>query len=208
MAADDTRASLTTISTDGRSARRDRGRIAALDAAIELFEEEQFEPTLEQIAQRAGLSTRSVYRYFEDRDELVRAVIGHKQMQVAPLFQIEELGQGDLELRLVRFVGSRLRLHDAIQATARAMIIRSSSDPVIGELVDFRRSLLRGQVESQFDAELSLMQEPDRRSSLLAIDSLTQFETLDRYRIDLALSIDETQQLLIPAIRSLLGSSR
>ena len=35
----------TSSSTDGRTARRDRGRTAALEAALELFEEANLEPT-------------------------------------------------------------------------------------------------------------------------------------------------------------------
>ena len=208
MTPENLRDPLPSISTDGRSARRDRGRIAALDAAVELFEEENLEPTLEQIAQRAGLSTRSVYRYFHDREDLVRAVIAHRQMQVLPLFQIEALGEGDLAIRLELFVRSRLRLHEAIGATARAMTIKSSSDPMIREQVDFRKSMLLGQIESQFAREFSTMSDHDRRVSSHSIDALTQFESLDRYRVDLGFTIEETHELIVPAIHSLLGTSR
>ena len=50
---------------DGRLARRDRNRIAVLDAAIELFAEGVLDPTPDDVATRAGISARSVYRYFE-----------------------------------------------------------------------------------------------------------------------------------------------
>ncbi|MEJ6739489.1 MAG: helix-turn-helix domain-containing protein [Actinomycetota bacterium] len=83
-------------SIDGRTARRDRGRTAVLEAALELFEEENLEPTPEQIALRAGVSARSVYRYFEDRDQLVRAIIAHKQLKILPLFHIAHIGKGEL----------------------------------------------------------------------------------------------------------------
>ena len=114
-----------TPSVDGRTARRDRGRTAVLEAALDLFEEENLEPTPEQIALRAGVSTRSVYRYFQDRDELVRAIIAHKQLKILPLFHIENIGKGDLDSRLSGLVDSRLRVYDAIGATARAMAIKA-----------------------------------------------------------------------------------
>ena len=79
-------------SIDGRTARRDRGRTAALEAALELFEDGNLEPTPEEIAERAGISSRSMYRYFEDREVLVRAVIAHKQLKILPFFQIDETG--------------------------------------------------------------------------------------------------------------------
>lgn len=190
---------------DGRTARRDRGRTAVLEAALELFEEENLEPTPEQIALRAGVSTRSVYRYFEDRDDLVRAIIAHKQLKVLPLFHIESIGNGELADRLSRFVDSRLKVYDAIGATARAMAIKSSSDPVIGEQIAFRKSIFRQQIETNFANELDQMPSQQRTNSLNAIDALTQVESLDRFRVDLHLTIDETRNVLIASIQALLN---
>lgn len=190
---------------DGRTARRDRGRTAVLEAALELFEEENLEPTPEQIALRAGVSTRSVYRYFEDRDDLVRAIIAHKQLKVLPLFHIESIGNGELADRLSRFVDSRLKVYDAIGATARAMAIKSSSDPVIGEQIAFRKSIFRQQIETNFANELDQMPSQQRTNSLNAIDALTQVESLDRFRVDLQLTIDETRNVLVASIQALLN---
>jgi AcrR family transcriptional regulator len=195
----------TSSSTDGRTARRDRGRTAALEAALELFEEANLEPTPDQIAQRAGISTRSVYRYFEDRDTLVRAVIAYKQLQVLPLFQIDDIGRGDLEGRLSRFLDSRLKVYETIGATARAMA-RVSRDPVIREQVEFRKSLFREQVQQHFADEFDRMSKSDRTAAFNAIDVLTQVESLDRYLVDLQFTLEETHSLLSNALHSLLKS--
>lgn len=197
-------ATTTAGSVDGRTARRDRGRTAVLEAALELFEEENLEPTPEQIALRAGVSTRSVYRYFADRDELVRAIIAHKQMQILPLFHIENIGQGELDLRLSRFVDSRLEVHEAIGASARAMAIKAFSDPVIGEQVAFRKSVFREQIERNFAHEFDRMSTERRSNALTAIDALTQVESLDRLRVDLQLDVDQTREVLVDALRALL----
>jgi AcrR family transcriptional regulator len=193
-----------TLSVDGRTARRDRGRTAVLEAALDLFEEENLEPTPEQIALRAGVSTRSVYRYFQDRDELVRAIIAHKQLKILPLFHIENIGKGDLDTRLSRLVDSRLRVYDATGATARAMAIKASSDPVIHEQIQFRKSVFREQVENNFRQEFDRMTTSQRSTSLNAIDALTQLDVLDRFHVDLQLSLDETRDVLIASIQALL----
>jgi AcrR family transcriptional regulator len=193
-----------TPSVDGRTARRDRGRTAVLEAALDLFDEENLEPTPEQIALRAGVSTRSVYRYFEDRDELVRAIIAHKQLKILPLFHIENIGKGDLDSRLSGLVDSRLRVYDAIGATARAMAIKASSDPVISEQIQFRKLVFREQIEVNFRQEFGRMTSPQRNNSLNAIDALTQLDALDRFHVDLQLSLDETRELLIASIQALL----
>ncbi|MGW0713084.1 TetR/AcrR family transcriptional regulator [Streptomyces sp. NPDC002643] len=46
-------------------------------AAVEAFEEIGPEATLEQIAERAGVSMMTLYRRFRTRDHLIRAVFGH-----------------------------------------------------------------------------------------------------------------------------------
>jgi len=193
-------------SIDGRTARRDRGRTAALEAALELFEDGNLEPTPEEIAERAGISSRSMYRYFEDREALVRAVIAHKQLKILPFFQIDETGQGELEERLSRFIDSRLKVYEAIGATARAMTLKATSDPVIREQVEFRKSILRKQVTKVFAREFKLMNERDSEMAMNAIDTLTQTESLDYYVVDRGYSADVTRELLLGAIRALLAA--
>ncbi len=194
-----------TLATDGRTARRHRGRNAVLESALQLFEEGNFEPSPEKIAERAGVSTRSVYRYFENRDELIRAVIAHKQLKVLPYFQIENSGEGDLNSRLARFVASRLKVYEAIGATAHAMAIKSASDPIIREQIEFRKSIFRRQIQTYFARELEQMTSLQHLVALNAIDTLTQVESLDRYLVELKLSPDETREVLFTAVLALLS---
>ena len=63
--------------SDGRTARRDRNRDAVLDAVLDLFGEDSLAPAPAEVAERSGVSLRSVYRYYEDRDALYRDVADH-----------------------------------------------------------------------------------------------------------------------------------
>ena len=78
---------------DGRTARRDRNRLAVLDAVLELFEEGNMNPGVHEVADRSGVSLRSVYRYFEDLDELITAAIDRHLERTRPLFVIERIGE-------------------------------------------------------------------------------------------------------------------
>ncbi len=89
---------------DGRTARRDRNRVAVLDAVLELFTEGNLTPSPDDVARRSGVSLRSVYRYVADADDLIRAAIVRHQEKVAPLFVIADLGEGSFEHRLDAFV--------------------------------------------------------------------------------------------------------
>lgn len=190
---------------DGRSAIRDRNRTAVLDAVLELFSEDNLSPGPEQVAARVGLSARSVYRYFEDRDALARAAIERHMEKVLPLVRIPAIGQGALGVRISRFTTARLRLYDVGAATARAARMRATFDEVVRRQLEVTRAALHEQVERQFAVELDRRDVHDRRARLSAVDTLTQFESLDHCRIQLGLSSPQTRSMLIDALTALLG---
>ncbi len=57
---------------DGRVERRERNRAAVVDAMVSLLDEGVLDVTLERAAERAGVSVRSVFRYFDGVDDLRR----------------------------------------------------------------------------------------------------------------------------------------
>jgi len=191
--------------TDGRTARRDRNRLAVLDAVLELFSEDNLTPTPEQVAQRSGLSLRSVYRYVADRDDLIRAAIERHLDLIAPLFVIEGFAQGPLDQRIERFVGARIRLYEAIAATHRATRIRAPESELLRDGLDNGRRLMREQLERQFARELHGGEPARRRAVLAAADALTQIETIEHYRVHRRFSSTETEELLVAALAMLLG---
>lgn len=191
-------------SADGRLARRDRNRLAVLDAVIELFAEGVLDPTPDDVAARVGVSARSVYRYFADRDALLRAAINRNLERTLPLFLIHAIGEGDLDGRIDRFMTSRLRLYEASGASFRASRVRGTVDEVIREQVEVTRRALREQTEKHFAPELTALDARRRRARSAAVDTLTQFDALDHYRVHRGFSSSETRALLTDALRALL----
>lgn len=191
---------------DGRSARREKNRVAVLDAMLELFTDGDLHPSPEAVAKRAGLSQRSVYRYFEDLDELTRAAIARSREFTHPLLRISAIGQGSLEDRISRFVEGRLRAHSAMSAVHRASRLRSVTDEILREEVELLRRGLREQVEKHFAPELETFDGRKRRASVAAIDVLCEFEALDHLRIHRGLSSSETQTILIDSLSALLAN--
>ena len=196
----------TAASTDGRLARRDRNRTAVLDAMIELFSEGDLDPTPERVAGRAGISPRSVYRYFDDREALLRAAISHHLDSVWHLYVFHRIGEGPLSARLTDFARHRVRLFEAIGATARASRARAVTDEILREQLELTRRALREQIEKQFATELDGMTATTRRARVAAIDALCELEALDHYRIHRGFSTTETEVLLADALAALLTS--
>ena len=191
---------------DGRLARRDRNRTAVLDAMLALFTEGDLDPTPEQVARRAGISPRSVYRYFDDREALLRAAIDHHLQSVWHLYVFHGIGEGPFEQRVTAFAAHRLRLYEAIGSTARATRRRASTDEILREQLELTRRALREQVEKQFAPELDAMPARARRARLAAADALCELETLDLYRLHRGFSTTDTEALLADALRALLTS--
>jgi AcrR family transcriptional regulator len=189
---------------DGRTARRDRNRDLVLDAVIELFREDQLAPNAAAVAERSGVSLRSVYRYFEDHDALVRAAIARNAETFAPLFEVPDPGVGPLADRINRFVAVRMRLYEAAAPTARAAILRAPNNRLLREQMERLRVTLRRQIEVMFAPELAAMTAPERRATIAAADTLLQFESVEHLRVRLGSSPAQTADTLRRTLTALL----
>jgi AcrR family transcriptional regulator len=192
------------VETDGRTARRDRNRDLVLDAVIELFAEGQLTPSAADVADRSGVSLRSVYRYYEDLDALVRAAIARHAARVAPLLEISDPGVGPLDARVARFVAGRMRLYEAVAPTARAALLRAPVNRYLRERLERVREMLRLQTEAMFAPELAAMPAGRRRAVSAAADTLLQFESAEHLRVRLAFTPAQTTDILRRALTTLL----
>lgn len=192
---------------DGRTARRDRNRDAVLDAALELFAEDAFEPSAAQIAERAGVSLRSVHRYFDDMSALARAAIERNLERSAPLFAAAESVQGDVDQRVEHLVGARLALYEAMAPLMRATRRRAGSNPVLAERLALTNDQLRMQVEQVLAPELEMMAAPQRRDIGAALDVLLGFDSFEHLRRVRGMGRAATTRVLVRATRALVGAS-
>lgn len=189
--------------TDGRTARRHRNRDAVLDAVLELFSEDAASPSPDEVAARSGVSLRSVYRYFDDMESLVRAAMQRHLVRVAPLFLVDGLGEGPLAERIERQVDQRLRLFESAGPIMRAALIRSRNNDLIRDRVEHTRRNLRLQVEDMFAQELAALG-PSGRDTGAAIDVLLGFESIEHLRRHRSFSGTATRRILISAVTGLL----
>ena len=70
--------------TDGRRLRRALNREAVVDALLDLYSEGNLRPSTDEIAERAGISPRSLFRYFEDSDDLAGEAVSRQLERVMP----------------------------------------------------------------------------------------------------------------------------
>jgi AcrR family transcriptional regulator len=168
-----------TVQTDGRRAARERNRLAVVDALLDLYAEGNLRPDAQEVAARSGVSRRSVFRYFDDRDDLDRTAIERQQQRVWHLVEIPAVGEGPLDARIARIAEQRVALFRALRPAARVARLRAPFYPVIAEQLEQSRQLYALQVELQFAPELNAMAPPARAETLAAADASCSFETYD-----------------------------
>ena len=97
------------------------------------------EPHIEMIADRAGVSYRSVYRYFDDRTDLMLSAIARVMGELWPIFDIEKLGEGTLDTRIERLISVRLDAYRKLAPLTRTAVHRRANEPAVAEGCDRAR---------------------------------------------------------------------
>lgn len=198
---------MTTVTplTDGRNQRRDRNRDAVVTALLELYREGQLGPSAEEIAARAGISVRSLFRYFDDVDALVRAAIARQQEHLAPLWALDTDPDRPLAERAERFVAARVRLLRGMGEVGRVARTLAARQPLIlAELARIRHTL-RAQLAELFAPELDALPAGDRRGVLAAADVVVSWESFDLMHNDQGLPVDDVETAMRGALVRLLG---
>jgi AcrR family transcriptional regulator len=146
-----------------------------VDAMLDLYGAGILEPSADEIAAQSGVSRRSVFRYFDDLDDLCRAAIARQKDRVSHLFLIDERGDSREE-RINALVRHRARLYQAIAPVARVARMRAPLQPVVAEQIRADGALLRGQLEAHFEADLRALDPVSRARSVAGADIVTSFE--------------------------------
>lgn len=192
---------------DGRTARRNRNKAAVLDALIELAAEGDDEPAIEVIAERAGVSYRSVYRYFEDRTELMLAALGRLMDDVWPWLDPERPGDGTFDERIAAIVSDRVRIYRKLAPLGRIAVRRRVHEPDVAGHYERIRDLLCRRLASEFEPELAALPAPERSLSLASLAVAFQFEALDYLAQRDAMTDEQLEEVLAHQIRAHLGAT-
>lgn len=193
----------TEVSEDGRRRRRDRNRTATVDAMLELIHEGNLAPSSDDIAERAGLSPRSLFRYFDDLDDLQQAAIARHLERVRPTLDLAIEPGAALDTKIAALVDQRLRMFDAMGSVGRVARMRETFQPLIATQLKQFRSHLRRQIERLFAAELTAAG-PAAASIVAAADVITSFEAYRLLRDDQKLSRARAGTVLTESLLRLL----
>ena len=192
---------LTEIRTDGRIDRRLRNREAVLEATIKMFIEGEVIPAMDDVAERAGVSLRSVYRYFATRDELIRAALEQWLLQEAPHLVAQPPIEGDLAERIEYFCGQRLALYFRFAPLARVALVLDEADPLVRDLFDYGRDTLSEQFAAQFETELGLLGHQDWAMATTAATLPLQYHLFEYMHVGCGFDATEMHALVVEQLQ-------
>ena len=196
--------SIPVSTVDGRSLRRERNRQDIVDALLGLIENGETEISAALIASKAGLSERSIFRYFDDVNDLYRSVCDLAFSKEIEYALIDDAGIGSLDTKIENFINQRVRIYTMNEKIAPAARSFAFKKPIIKKQLVFGRKLLRTQIIKHFAEELSAFDKQQQQAAVAIIDSLTTFESYDMMRSDQKMSVHTIKSILTESIRKAL----
>ena len=183
---------------DGRRRRGQDNRARIVEAMLEIIHAGEVSPSAEQVAQRADVGLRTVFRHFQDMDSLYRemsgVIEGELRAVVGRPFRSE-----DWRERVIELIERRAAAFEKLAPFLRASdVFRYRSkflEAAHARLAAALRAILKAQLPPDVARD---------RLRLEALDLLLSFEAWSRLRRQQGLSPRRARETLDATVRSLL----
>ena len=191
---------------DRRRLRTERGRELVVTALLEFFDEGESQPGAARIAERAGVSERSVFRYFDDLDALAAEAVARQIARTRAMFAAPD------GVRRPRPPHPRPRRPADARSTTRS---RSCRRPAAASRTGRRASPRRarptptppGPGRRAVRRRARRAHRGRGRTELLdAADAAASFEQIDQLRAVAGWSRARTRAVVVRTLRALLAS--
>ncbi|MFL5889746.1 MAG: TetR/AcrR family transcriptional regulator [Solirubrobacteraceae bacterium] len=191
---------------DGRTARARRTREAIVDAVLGLLDAGDLRPSVEDIAARAGVSPRSIFQHFGDRETLLRAVGMRQTERVSQI--VEHLPDtGPFDDRLEAFVEQRARVLEFITPVRRSALLNEPFSEGSHAGLQAFRAFKRAEAERVFAPELDARPAGEREEVVRALGAVTDWNTWEALRAHQGLSVADARAVMRRTIGALIRAS-
>ena len=191
---------------DGRAARSHRSRRAIIEAMRALHAEGDPRPTAPRVAERAGVSVRTVWQQFADMETLLVEAIRRDDQILKSLLERIEPDQ-PLAARVNLFVGQRARILEQMTPTWRAAWIH---EPFSGQLKRHKDKMLavaKADLEAVFAPELAGLEPGQRQQLADSLHAVSIWSFWESLRAELGLDPAQARQILASTFTALLAEA-
>jgi AcrR family transcriptional regulator len=159
---------------DGRHERVRAGKIQAYKALLELFAEGRVNPSQAEVAEKAGVSERTLFRYFTSFEDLVAGAIGYVYPSIQKFFEAEA-PDGNLEYRLRKLAELRVSFakENGTMARSTEALTSISHSARLGKF--FRDAIFAEQVSKWIGDDLLKLD----NAEIAVIQNLFSFVSVD-----------------------------
>lgn len=183
---------------DGRRLRTHRNREKVIQAMLEIVREGKASPAAEEVAARAGVGLRSVFRYFDDIESLVHEMIMTVEAEIHPI-ALRPLVSDTAEGRVDELIFGRIEFFEQampfkIVAAAKRYKSKKLMECYNRDQELMHQWMLRALPEDVVQDQVSLE----------ALDAILSFEMWRRIRKDQGKTIDEGCKILTKMVRGIL----
>lgn len=189
-------------STDGRRVRGRENRRKIIEAMLHLISGGMISPSAEEVAARANVGLRTVFRHFDDMDSLYRELSELMNAELMPIASAP-MPDGDWRERLAELAMRRSLVFERMMPfKIAADVHRHRSEFLLNEhaqLNTLQRTILR-------DALAPVLRL--RGTTLEVLDLLLSFDSWRRLRLDQKLSVSQARNTVLTAANALLEAEQ
>ena len=189
---------------DGRTARSMRTRQVIVDACITLIDEGDLSPTAPRVAERAGVSVRSVFQHFDDLEGLYAAV-GDRVLERLVGLVLRVDADLPLERRLPLVVRQRAALLEALTPIRRAAFINAWNSSEVTHRMRAGQSFLRAELAAAFAGEIGAAGDGGPEL-LIAMDTTLSWASWDHLRTTVGLPKEEAVEVVERMLEAVLAA--
>lgn len=185
-------------SIDGRRRRSEQSRAKIIEAMLSLVKDGKIVPTAEEVAARANIGLRSVFRHFSDMEMLRQEMIA--QMGKTYLKWFVPFDGDDWREQLKDLLKRRASAYEEIMPYKRAADVRRLKSTVIGAEYERLNIIIRSRL-------LSIVPEAFANQKVLieALDMVVSIDAWQRLREDQNLSLEEARKTVYALVKAILA---
>jgi TetR/AcrR family transcriptional regulator of autoinduction and epiphytic fitness len=192
------------VPADGRLARSQRTRRAIVDALRSLHADGDLRPTAPRVADRAGVSLRTVWQHFDDLESLF-VEGGRRDVEIAQTFVRPVDPLLPVAERAAAIVEQRARMFESMAPTWRAARLQEPFSPQIQTNRDRLVAMGREQLQLVFAPELAGVMGGDRTRLLDTLHVTTSWTVWESLRTELKMSPAGAREVVVRLVHALLA---
>ena len=186
---------------DGRIVRGRNNRRRIVAAMLDLVRAGSISPSAEEVAARAGVGLRTVFRHFDDMDSLYREMAEAMRNELQPIVAAP-FASRDWKGRLGEMVDRRARLFERAMPFKNAADVHRHRSVFLRKDYETMRSAERSALEAALPAALK-----NDKTFFEALDQTLSFSTWRHLRRDQDLTQAQARQTVEYTMRALVGAA-